>query len=79
MYAILTKMVRNVGDDLIVQSAKQLISHERGEQKFLEFYMGDDLSNHLEKINKCDALIIPGFLIRDPLLHPMRQEFFQHH
>jgi len=71
MYTILTTMKRgNVGDQLIIESAKNLIKHIKGNIDFLEFFREDDLTEHLDQINKTNAIIIPYFGLRDPDMHP---------
>ena len=53
MYTILTTMkTGNVGDQLIVESAKNIIRNLKGNVEFLEFFKEDDLSPHLNEINK---------------------------
>ena len=71
MYTMLTTMVSgNVGDQLIVESAKKLIESIKNDKDFLEFSRDEDLTNHLEKINKTKAIIMPHFGIRDPDMYP---------
>jgi len=71
MYTILTTMkTGNVGDQLIVESAKNLIKHIKGNIDFLEFFREDDLTEHLDQINKTKAIIMPHFGLRDPDMHP---------
>jgi len=71
MYTILTTMIGgNVGDQLIVESAKNMIKNIKKDNDFLEFSRDEDLTNHLEKINKTRAIIMPHFGLRDPDMHP---------
>jgi len=71
MYTILNTMkTGNVGDQLIVESAKNLIKQIKGDVDFLEFFREDDLTEHLEQINETKAIIMPHFGLRDPDMHP---------
>ena len=71
MYTILTTMTGgNVGDQLIVESAKNIIKSIKNDGDFLEFSRNEDLTDHLEKINTTRAIIMPHFGIRDPDMHP---------
>lgn len=71
MYTILTtKKSGNVGDQLIVESAKSLIRHIKGNVDFLEFFREDDLTENVDKINETKAVIMPHFGLRDPDMHP---------
>lgn len=71
MYTILTTMTgENVGDKLIVESAKNMIRSIKNDQDFLEFSRVDDLTDHLEKINNTKAIIMPHFGLRDPDMYP---------
>ena len=71
MYTILSTMLGgNVGDQLIVESAKKMIESIKNDNEFLEFARNEDLTNHLSKINKTKAIIMPHFGIRDPDMHP---------
>jgi hypothetical protein len=69
MYVITTPPTKNVGDHLITRSAKEIIKQVKGDVEILEYSMQDDLSNELEKINNCKAIIVPSFAIREPI-HP---------
>lgn len=73
MYTLLTtyppKGCRNVGDKLIEEAIKELIIHEKGETEFLTFFREDDLTEHLEEINKTKAILLP-LAIRDTPLWP---------
>jgi hypothetical protein len=69
MYVITTPPTKNVGDHLITRSAKNIIKKVKGDVEILEYSMQDDLTDKLEKINKCKAFIIPSFAIREPF-HP---------
>jgi len=68
MYTILTTMkTGNVGDQLIIESAKNIIRYVKGKIDFLEFFRGEDLTSHLGEINKTKAIIMPHFGLRDPM------------
>jgi polysaccharide pyruvyl transferase WcaK-like protein len=60
----------NVGDQLIVESAKDMIKSIKNENDFLEFSRDEDLTDHLEKINNTRAIIMPHFGLRDPDMYP---------
>jgi polysaccharide pyruvyl transferase WcaK-like protein len=60
----------NVGDQLIVESAKNMIKSMKKDKEFIEFSRDEDLTEHLEKINKTRAIIMPHFGLRDPNMHP---------
>ena len=62
MYTILNTMkTGNVGDQLIVESAKNLIKEIKDNVEFLEFSREADLTENLEEINKTKAIIMPHF------------------
>lgn len=50
----------NAGDFLIVERTKKLLKHFISNVEIIEFKRNLDLSNYLDEINKCDALIIAG-------------------
>jgi polysaccharide pyruvyl transferase WcaK-like protein len=60
----------NVGDQLIVESAKKLIKSIKNDNDFLEFSRDEDLTDYLEKINNTKAIIMPHFGLRDPDMYP---------
>ena len=71
MYTILTTMTGgNVGDQLIVESAKNMIKSIKNDKDFLEFSRNEDLRDHLETINNTKAIILPHFGLRDPDMYP---------
>jgi len=71
MYTLLTTMkTGNVGDQLIIESAKNLIKEIKDNVEFLEFSRDADLTENLEEINKTKAIIMPHFGLRDPDMHP---------
>lgn len=73
MYTLLTtyppRGSRNVGDKLIEESIKQLINHVKGKTDFLVFFREDDLTDHLDEINKTKAILFT-LPIRDTPLWP---------
>jgi Polysaccharide pyruvyl transferase len=73
MYTILTTYppdgCRNVGDQLIEASIKNLITHVKGETEFLTLFREDDLTEHLEQINQSKAVVFL-LAIRDTPLWP---------
>jgi hypothetical protein len=73
MYTVLTtypsKGCRNVGDQLIEEAIKTLLTRLKGETEFFTIFREDDLSNHLDRINQSKAVIFP-LAIRDLPLWP---------
>lgn len=67
-YTILTTYPKhqsgNVGDKLITHSAKDMISAIKGKADFISFFRGKDLTNQIDRINKTDAIIMPGCATR---------------
>lgn len=74
MYTVLTSFPDvgsgNIGDKLIEIATKKLIKNEKGKTEFLTVFREDDLSNHLDEINKTRAVIMPAFPIRDLPMYP---------
>lgn len=73
MYTILTTWPENgsgnVGDRLITESAKSFIEHEIGDVDYLQLFREEPLEPHLSEINSGEAVLLPGFAIREPI-HP---------
>lgn len=70
LYTILrTKIGDNVGDQVILESAKNLISTIKNDLEFLVFDRNEDLTEHLGSINRTRAVIMPHFGLRDPDMH----------
>jgi len=68
MYTILkTDFAGNTGDNLILESLKDLIISIKGKTNFLEIDRNVDLSDRISLINKTKCILMPGFAIRDPL------------
>jgi len=74
MYILLTtfpeKGSGNVGDLFIEESLKKIISHEKKEVSFKTIFREEDLTEHLEIINKSRAILMPAFAIRDLPMYP---------
>src|SRR5690554_5653412 len=73
-YAILTTCPpygsRNVGDLLIEQRTRELVRNEKGPCDFLTVFREESLENRLEEINRCRAVLLPGFPVRDLPMFP---------
>lgn len=61
---------QNVGDKLIEQRTKELVTLEKGAVDFLTIFREEDLTPHLEQINNTRAILMPAFPIRDTPMHP---------
>ena len=74
MYIVLTTMPKqgsgNVGDLLIEQSLKELVTRETGEREFVTFFREEPLAPHLDLIARAEAVLMPGFAIRDLPMTP---------
>lgn len=81
MYAILSTFPAhgsgNVGDKLLEEQVKRLITRERGVSEFEVFYRGRDFSSHVDRLNAAEAVILPAFAIREPL-HPDTYALTEH-
>jgi len=68
MYTILkTDNTGNTGDNLILESLKQLIITIKGKADFIEINRNEDFSDRISQINNTKCILMPGFAIRDPL------------
>ena len=54
----------NVGDQLVLETAKDLITRETGIDSFLVYHRETDITSVLDKINDTKAVIMPAFEIR---------------
>ena len=74
MYTILTSFPKtgcgNVGDELIEVAVKQIFKKELGEEDFLVFFREDDVTEHIERINKTKGVLLNAFPIRDLPIYP---------
>ncbi len=61
---------QNVGDELIEQRTKELVSREKGAVDFLTIFREKDLGPYLDQINASRAVLMPAFPIRDTPMYP---------
>lgn len=61
---------QNVGDKLIEQRTKDLVTKEKGEVEFLTIFREEPLEPYLDKINSTRAILMPAFPIRDTPMYP---------
>lgn len=61
---------QNVGDKLIEERTKELVSKEKGDVDFLTFFREENLEPYLEQINSTRAVLMPAFPIRDMPMYP---------
>lgn len=61
---------QNVGDKLIEQRTKELVSHEKGNVEFLTIFREEPLEPYLDEINATRAILMPAFPIRDTPMYP---------
>ena len=61
---------QNVGDKLIEQRTKELITYVKGKVEFLTIFREEPLEPWLEKINSTRAVLMPAFPIRDTPMYP---------
>ena len=75
MYVIISTFAEkgsgHVGDLLIEQSLKDLITHIKGEHEFLSVFRESSLEEHLDAVNDSRAVLMPAFAIRDTPMHPL--------
>ena len=74
MYVLLTTFPQagsgNVGDKLIEQSVKALVTREKGESEFFTIFREAPLEPHLARINAARAVLMPAFPVRDTPMYP---------
>lgn len=74
MYTILTTCPpygsQNVGDKLIEQRTKDLVTAEKQDSDFLTIFREEPLDEHLAEVNSTRAVLMPAFPIRDTPMHP---------
>ena len=74
MYTILTTCPdygsQNVGDGLIEQATKRIVSRETGVHEFLTIFREECLEPRLAEINASRAILMPAFPIRDTPMYP---------
>lgn len=74
MYTILTTCPpygsQNVGDKLIEQRTRELVTSLKGESEFLVLFREEPLDEHLETINASRAVILSAFPVRDTPMYP---------
>lgn len=58
----------NVGDQLVLESAKELIRRETDVDSFLEYHRRTDITSVLDKVNSTNAVILPAFEIRSGIV-----------
>ncbi len=61
---------RNVGDKLIEQRVKDLVSREKGRVEFVTIFREEPLDAQLDQINESRAVLLPAFPIRDTPMYP---------
>lgn len=61
---------QNVGDKLIEQRTKELVSSEKGSVDFLTVFREEPLEPYLDQINSSRAILLPGFPVRDTPMYP---------
>src|SRR5690606_33874459 len=61
---------QNVGDKLIEQRTKDLVSKEKGEVDFLTIFREDSLEPYIDQINASRAVLLPAFPVRDTPMYP---------
>lgn len=61
---------RNVGDKLIEERTRELVTREKGPVQFLTIFREEPLDDRLLEINASRALLMPAFPIRDTPMHP---------
>ena len=54
----------NVGDLLITECAKRILEKEKHATEFVTLFRETSLDSYLDTVNKCKAVIMPGFAIR---------------
>jgi hypothetical protein len=57
----------NVGDKILEEEKQHLIQKESGINDFDIVSRGYDFSSTVDYLNGSDAIILPGFAIRDPI------------
>ncbi len=74
MYTVITTCPpygsRNVGDKLIEQRLKELVTAEKGDADFLTVFREEPLDAYLEQINGSRAVLLAGFPVRDTPMYP---------
>ena len=77
MYTLLNGAKKNMGDFLIWEKAQELIALHTGKAEHLQFKYWEPLDDHLEAINRTEALIFcggPAYSARfHPQLYPLTQ------
>lgn len=58
----------NVGDQLVLEMAQELIEQATGVNEFLIYNRQTDITSVLDKINRTRAVILPAFEIRDDIV-----------
>ncbi len=61
---------QNVGDKLIEERIKALITRIKGPADFLTIFREEDLEPYLDEINKTQAVLLSAFPIRDTPMYP---------
>ena len=59
-----------MGDKLIEQRLKAIILAEKGPCDFLTFFRETPLDDHLDEINRSQAVLMPAFPVRDTPMYP---------
>ena len=74
MYVLLTTFPQggsgNVGDKLIEQSVKALVTREKGACEFFTIFREAPLEPHLARVNAARAVLMPAFPVRDTPMYP---------
>lgn len=61
---------QNIGDKLIEQRTKELVTSVKGEVEFFTIFREEPLDPWLEKINGTRAVLMPAFPVRDTPMYP---------